>query len=1154
MLDGPYDESTSLMRDELRSRGLLPILEPYTALGQQFRGGGGGETIDPAILLNEGEDAIVDWVVVEIRDKNDPGRCIASRCALIQRDGDIVDLDGLNPVVVCVGPGQYHVAVRHRNHMAIMTGSPVEFLSGQFGLVYAELVDLSSPEVRAYRNSESRKALNGVMLLWSGDVNFDGLVKYTGIGNDRDLVLQAIGGTVATNVVDSTYAQTDVNLNSQVKYTGQANDRDEILQTIGGSVATNFREGYVPKDSLTVRPNVHVMDDLPLTLDTTRSDLDSNTVLVYSVNDVLPQIGVGHIAIGSDPGGGYLRKVVSASAINDSLYLTTVQGKLTDVYSSGMLSFEIPDDAGQNFAQRALSYAENQQLFSAGGVSVSLEDISINYSGTPYCELDFEDFEVKTAEVGIKNINVGLDYELKFEGTLFNDSIERTFFELEVNRGAVLLPGGIPLWWVTVLEVAVEAKVEIFGEVNTSTEVSVDLNATIGASYDRVSGYNSINTFELPSPHLTSKVTEVAVGLRASVSLQAEVQCKFYKVGGPYFSTGPEGEITLRSTAFIGGANDHDIKAEAKWSTSAGVKAELMGLESDHAFTYETDPFIEFTSPSRLDTIAATGKRQIGELGEPLNEPLKVKVLSKRHFPFLPTSEEGAWLIPVNFQVTSGGGSLSEERVYTDMDGFAETSWTLGDSIVEPQRVLAFVLNGVGDTIPMAYVFKADTAELRLEYVSGDEQIGSVNSELPNPLVVRILDQNEQPVEGYPVHFDVTAGNGQVSEDLVPTNSEGLASTMFTLGSLAADQHKVSAYALTFWGDTIADAPRSFKAYIDPDTMMYAQLSGNYQTGAANTVLPVDLRVHIQSVLGQEDQEDVLVYFEVVSGGGSVSSFGTSTNSVGIASVAWTLGPDLTIRQKVKAWALDVYGDTLRGGPLEFEACTIICPLTVTDIDGNVYPVVKIGCDCWLQENLRTHRFNNGDPIQALDMNAVHDFSGYVFWFDLPIFNLPSYTEDLERQHDGLAYNVLTILDVRNPCPSGWHRAKWSEIGRIIETLGINLINTLPPSGPFRAPEDWQNDPFASNFTGFTLKPGRCPTNYDLVGSNSVRLTWNPFWSMQYHLPWTATWFLNEEPDGVIDTNGQNNAFNIETQMGNTSLSEGPPIYDGWAYCRCVQD
>jgi hypothetical protein len=82
-------------------------------------------------------------------------------------------------------------------------------------------------------------------VLWPGDVNGDGTVKYTGPSNDRDPVLSAVGGQVATEVLTG-YHGADVNLDGQVKYTGAANDRDIILGTVGGTVPTATQEGQVP--------------------------------------------------------------------------------------------------------------------------------------------------------------------------------------------------------------------------------------------------------------------------------------------------------------------------------------------------------------------------------------------------------------------------------------------------------------------------------------------------------------------------------------------------------------------------------------------------------------------------------------------------------------------------------------------------------------------------------------------------------------------------------------------------------------------------------------------------------------------------------------------------------------------------------------------
>ncbi|MFN3875587.1 MAG: hypothetical protein ACK4L7_06715, partial [Flavobacteriales bacterium] len=123
MLEGPYDAGADLMRDDLRAGGHLPASEPYTALGyaQVF---GGGESVSPAVLASTGSDAIVDWLLLELRDDAAPATVAATRCALVQRDGDVVDVDGASPVTFRAAGGSYHVAARHRNHLGVMTAAP----------------------------------------------------------------------------------------------------------------------------------------------------------------------------------------------------------------------------------------------------------------------------------------------------------------------------------------------------------------------------------------------------------------------------------------------------------------------------------------------------------------------------------------------------------------------------------------------------------------------------------------------------------------------------------------------------------------------------------------------------------------------------------------------------------------------------------------------------------------------------------------------------------------------------------------------------------------------------------------------------------------------------------------------------------------------
>ncbi len=240
LLEGPYDSNIGMMHDSLRVQGLIPITEPYTALGFTQVSGGGGETLAPSVLNTTGSNAIVDWVLLELRDAEVPSTVIATRCALIQRDGDVVDVDGVSPVLFARTPGSYHVALRHRNHLGAMTAVPVA-LTGS-----SALIDLSAPTTAVFSSgSAATKASGSVQLLWAGNVHTDATLKYTGQDNDRDPVLVKVGGTTP-NAVFTGYTVEDVNLDGQVKYTGAGNDRDPILVNVGSTLPTNTRVEQLP--------------------------------------------------------------------------------------------------------------------------------------------------------------------------------------------------------------------------------------------------------------------------------------------------------------------------------------------------------------------------------------------------------------------------------------------------------------------------------------------------------------------------------------------------------------------------------------------------------------------------------------------------------------------------------------------------------------------------------------------------------------------------------------------------------------------------------------------------------------------------------------------------------------------------------------------
>jgi hypothetical protein len=234
-LEGPYVTANGLMNDALRAQPAFPLSQPFTALG--FANVMAG-SINASVLTVSGTNAVVDWILVELRHKNNSAQVITAIPALLQRDGDIVALDGTSALWIDQPADLYYLAVRHRNHLGVMTLNTVP-LNGSFASV-----DLTNGSVPLY-GTATQKQVGSAWACWAGNVVANDQLKYTGASNDRDPILLAIGGGSPTSTTTG-YRAEDCNLDGVVKYTGAANDRDIILINIGGSSPTLTRNEQLP--------------------------------------------------------------------------------------------------------------------------------------------------------------------------------------------------------------------------------------------------------------------------------------------------------------------------------------------------------------------------------------------------------------------------------------------------------------------------------------------------------------------------------------------------------------------------------------------------------------------------------------------------------------------------------------------------------------------------------------------------------------------------------------------------------------------------------------------------------------------------------------------------------------------------------------------
>jgi len=239
ILGACYESGTGLMRDDLRSLGLIPTTEPYTALGYNHIIGG-GESIAPTVLSITGPDAIVDWVVLELRDKNIPTSIVETQSALLKRNGEIVDVDGNSSVTFSSTADQYYIAIRHRNHLGIMSASPISFSGPSSFLNFTA------------GNTFGSNAQSGAtpFLMWPGDGNMDGQVVYQGSSSDLLPITSAVYTNPANTNFQATfpylsYASGDYNMDGSVIYQGSGSDIVRITQTVYTHPAnTSFQATY----------------------------------------------------------------------------------------------------------------------------------------------------------------------------------------------------------------------------------------------------------------------------------------------------------------------------------------------------------------------------------------------------------------------------------------------------------------------------------------------------------------------------------------------------------------------------------------------------------------------------------------------------------------------------------------------------------------------------------------------------------------------------------------------------------------------------------------------------------------------------------------------------------------------------------------------
>jgi PKD repeat protein len=172
-LQGPFNVNSMVSLPQ----NVIPLEQPYHTAPWNYQG-----TESVGSIPSE---QIVDWVLVELRDAATAATAtqqtiIARKAGFVLRNGNIVDTAGLSPLQFEVPViQQVFAVVYHRNHLSIMSNSPVQ----KSGSYYH--YDFTDGQMKAYLQGQVMVA-SGLYAMVVGDANASGIVNLSDKSNHWD--------------------------------------------------------------------------------------------------------------------------------------------------------------------------------------------------------------------------------------------------------------------------------------------------------------------------------------------------------------------------------------------------------------------------------------------------------------------------------------------------------------------------------------------------------------------------------------------------------------------------------------------------------------------------------------------------------------------------------------------------------------------------------------------------------------------------------------------------------------------------------------------------------------------------------------------------------------------------------------------------------
>ena len=535
--------------------------------------------------------------------------------------------------------------------------------------------------------------------------------------------------------------------------------------------------GVVTKDSITK----NYVNPITLGLELVSDSIDiSNGNYIYTGTDNTNGLEIGKVII-DEPSGGTIRRITDIIQTGDMTSVKTEQATLEDLFinTSFKLSTELiypsqnlksasvveiehalTDKDGFIHPLRVISKSpEGKVLKSASALSknnnseggslylhLGLSDFSLwNYSGS-FTVPDPNGLSFTysgNTKTYIKELSLTFDPIFKFEADFDLPGINWKNFK--INKGELrmfkfysdrslldikkiiytesnvaykigkvftfnpnyihtfeFIVGGVPVF----VDFVIELKSSIsasFGE--GAYAITKGFNnkyfITAGASYENKSWSLIKNIEKEQEVYSFSTHTQ---NNEFRISIYPEVTMQLYSIVGPKLKVGPY--LQNKTNSSNNGNWDESITLGA--DASVGVTADILGKE---IFSLSTTPWnfysnVLFESPNKLILVA--GDNQSGKTGEQLPSKIYIRV----------ENSKGENVEGVQVHFAPAKGSVSQSVVKTDIDGRAQTNWTLSENSGE-HTMRVYLLDGKDQEIDgCSLTVKATATSLSLPTVT----------------------------------------------------------------------------------------------------------------------------------------------------------------------------------------------------------------------------------------------------------------------------------------------------------------------------------------------------------------------------------------------------------------------------------------------------